>query len=183
MTIREEQEHLERQTLSKYATLSENTKGRAVEEKKCDVRTDFQRYKDRIIYSKAFRRLKHKTQVFIAPEGDHFRTRLTHTREVTQIARTVARALRLNEDLAEAIAWGHDLGHTPFGHIGERVLDELHGEGFKHNEQSVRVADVLENLNLTWEVRDGILNHSGTSMASTLEGQIVKFADDKKAKR
>ena len=177
MTIREEQEHLERQTLSKYATLSENTKGRAVEEKKCDVRTDFQRDKDRIIYSKAFRRLKHKTQVFIAPEGDHFRTRLTHTLEVTQIARTVARALRLNEDLAEAIALGHDLGHTPFGHIGEKVLDELYGEGFKHNEQSVRVADVLEDLNLTWEVRDGILNHSGTSMASTLEGQIVKFAD------
>lgn len=177
MTIREEQEHLERQTLSGLATLSENTKGRAVEEKKCDVRTDFQRDKDRIIYSKAFRRLKHKTQVFIAPEGDHFRTRLTHTLEVTQIARTIARALRLNEDLAEAIALGHDLGHTPFGHIGEKVLDELHGEGFKHNEQSVRVADVLENLNLTWEVRDGILNHSGTSMASTLEGQIVKFAD------
>ena len=177
MTIREEQEILEKQTLSELAALSVNTKGRAVEEPKCDVRTDFQRDKDRIIYSKAFRRLKHKTQVFISPEGDHFRTRLTHTLEVTQIARTIARALRLNEDLTEAIALGHDLGHTPFGHIGEHVLDELHGEGFKHNEQSVRVADVLENLNLTWEVRDGILNHSGSNMASTLEGQIVKFAD------
>ena len=177
MTIREEQEAIERQTLCGLATLSSETKGRCVEEKKCDIRTDFQRDKDRIIYSKAFRRLKHKTQVFIAPEEDHFRTRLTHTLEVAQIARTIARALRLNEDLAEAIALGHDLGHTPFGHIGEHVLDELHGEGFKHNEQSVRVADVIENLNLTWEVRDGILNHSGTNMASTLEGQIVKFAD------
>ena len=177
MTIREEQEYIEKQTLCGLATLSAETKGRSVEEKKCDIRTDFQRDKDRIIYSKAFRRLKHKTQVFIAPEEDHFRTRLTHTLEVAQIARTIARALRLNEDLAEAIALGHELGHTHFGHIGEHVLDELNGEGFKHNEQSVRVADVIENLNLTWEVRDGILNHSGTNMASTLEGQIVKFAD------
>ena len=146
MTIREEQEHLEKQTLSKYATLSENTKGRAVEEKKCDVRTDFQRDKDRIIYSKAFRRLKHKTQVFIAPEGDHFRTRLTHTLEVSQIARTMARALRLNEDLVEAISLGHDLGHTPFGHCGESVLTELLPNGFSHNIQSVRVVDVLEDI-------------------------------------
>ena len=177
MTIREEQENLEKQSLSPYATLSINTKGRAVEEKKCDIRTDFQRDKDRILYSKSFRRLKHKTQVFISPEGDHFRTRLTHTLEVSQIARTIARSLMLNEDLTEAIALGHDLGHTPFGHIGEHILDELYGEGFKHNEQGLRVVDVLENLNLTWETRDGILNHSGSSMASTLEGQIVKFAD------
>ncbi|MBQ7668473.1 MAG: deoxyguanosinetriphosphate triphosphohydrolase [Clostridia bacterium] len=177
MTIREEQEEIERQTLSEYATLSTNTKGRAVEEKKCDIRTDFQRDKDRILYCKAFRRLKHKTQVFISPEGDHFRTRLTHTLEVSQIARTIARSLRLNEDLTEAIALGHDLGHTPFGHIGEHVLDELFTEGFKHNEQSLRVVDVLENLNLTYETRDGIVNHSGSNLASTLEGQIVKFAD------
>lgn len=177
MTIREEQEEFEKKYLSPFATLSTNSKGRAVEEKKCDIRTDFQRDKDRIIYSKSFRRLKHKTQVFISPEGDHFRTRLTHTLEVTQIARTIARALRLNEDLTEAIALGHDIGHTPFGHIGEHILDELYGEGFKHNEQSLRVVDVLESLNLTWETRNGILNHSGANLADTLEGQIVKFAD------
>ncbi len=177
MNIREQQEEMEKRDLSEFATLSVNSKGRRVEEPKCSIRTDFQRDKDRIIYSKAFRRLKHKTQVFIAPEGDHYRTRLTHTLEVSQIARTVARALRLNEDLAEAIALGHDLGHTPFGHIGEKILNEVYSEGFKHNEQSLRVVDVLEDLNLTWETRDGIVNHSGANMASTLEGQIVKFAD------
>ena len=177
MNIREQQEELEKKTLSEFATLSSNTKGRRVLEEKCSIRTDFQRDKDRIIYSKAFRRLKHKTQVFISPEGDHYRTRLTHTLEVAQIARTVSRALKLNEDLAEAISLGHDLGHTPFGHIGEKILDDVYPEGFKHNEQSLRVVDVLENLNLTWETRDGIVNHSGANLASTLEGQIVKFAD------
>lgn len=177
MNIREQQEELEKKTLSEFATLSVNTKGRRVSEEKCSIRTDFQRDKDRIIYSKAFRRLKHKTQVFISPEGDHYRTRLTHTLEVAQIARTVARALKLNEDLAEAISLGHDLGHTPFGHIGEKILDDVYPGGFKHNEQSLRVVDVLENLNLTWETRDGIINHSGANLASTLEGQIVKFAD------
>lgn len=177
MNIREQQEELEKKNLSEFAVLSVNSKGRIKQEDKCTIRTDFQRDKDRIIYSKAFRRLKHKTQVFISPEGDHYRTRLTHTLEVSQIARTIARALRLNEDLTEAIALGHDLGHTPFGHIGERILDELYPEGFKHNEQSLRVVDVLEDLNLTWETRDGIVNHSGANMAGTLEGQIVKFAD------
>ena len=177
MNIREQQEDLEKRTLSEFATLSANSKGRNREEEKCHIRTAFQRDKDRIIYSKAFRRLKHKTQVFISPEGDHYRTRLTHTLEVSQIARTVARALRLNEDLTEAIALGHDLGHTPFGHIGEKILNDVYSEGFCHNEQSLRVADVLEDLNLTWETRDGIVNHSGVHMASTLEGQIVKFAD------
>lgn len=177
MNIREQQEEQEKKVLSEFATFSANSKGRAVFEEKCSIRTDFQRDKDRIIYSKAFRRLKHKTQVFISPEGDHYRTRLTHTLEVAQIARTVARALRLNEDLTEAIALGHDLGHTPFGHIGEKILDEVYSDGFKHNEQSLRVVDTLESLNLTWETRDGIVNHSGANMASTLEGQIVKFAD------
>lgn len=145
------------------------------------MRTAFQRDRDRIIHSKAFRRLKFKTQVFLAPEGDHYRTRLTHTLEVAQVARSLARALRLNEDLAEAIALGHDLGHTPFGHIGERSLDELMPDGFRHNEQSLRIVDVLENdgdgLNLTWEVRDGILCHSGKQQPSTLEGQCVRRAD------
>jgi dGTPase len=157
-----------------------NSKGRHVKEEKCEIRTDFQRDRDRILHSKAFRRLKHKTQVFIAPEGDHYRTRLTHTLEVSQIARTIARALRLNEDLTEAIALGHDLGHTPFGHSGERVLNELHPGGFKHNEQSLRVVDILEGgtgLNLTYEVRDGILNHTGSLTAETLEGRIVAFSD------
>lgn len=177
MNIREEQEEFEKNYLSQLATKSSETKGRLIPEEKCDIRTEFQRDKDRIVYSKAFRRLKHKTQVFIAPEGDHYRTRLTHTLEVSQIARTIARALHLNEDLTEAIALGHDLGHTPFGHIGEKILDELYEEGFKHNEQSLRVVDVLENLNLTWETRDGIINHSGANIAKTLEGQIVKFAD------
>jgi dGTPase len=149
-------------------------------EKECPVRTVFQQDRDRIIHSKSFRRLKHKTQVFIIPEGDHYRTRLTHTLEVAQIARTIARALRLNEDLAEAIALGHDLGHTPFGHAGESELAEIYSQGFKHNEHSLRVVDKLEDgkgLNLTWEVRDGIVNHSGINLPATLEGMCVKFAD------
>ncbi len=183
MNFRLETEKLEDTILSKFATLSKNSKGRLIEEEKCSIRTDFQRDRDRIIHSKAFRRLKHKTQVFIAPEGDHYRTRLTHTLEVAQISRTIARALRLNEDLTEAIALGHDLGHTPFGHTGENVLNEIHKNGFKHNVQSLRVVDLLESpkkikgLNLTHEVRDGIINHTGSSLAVTLEGQIIKFAD------
>lgn len=183
MNIRIETEKNESTILSKYATLSINSRGRLIEEQKCSIRTNFQRDRDRIIHSKAFRRLKHKTQVFIAPEGDHYRTRLTHTLEVAQISRTIARALRLNEDLTEAIALGHDLGHTPFGHTGENVLNEIHKNGFKHNEQSLRVVDLLEasekrkGLNLTYEVRDGILNHTGPSIPTTLEGQIIKFAD------
>lgn len=180
MTIREELENIEESTLSIYASLSKKSKGRIYPEKECSLRTAFQRDRDRIIYSKAFRRLKHKTQVFISPEGDHYRTRLTHTLEVSQIARTIARSLRLNEDLTEAIALGHDLGHTPFGHTGEGVLNSISPNGFKHNEQSLRVVDILEKetgLNLTWEVRDGILNHTGDAVASTLEGQIIKFAD------
>jgi dGTPase len=154
------------------------------QERECDYRTPFQRDRDRIIHCKAFRRLMHKTQVFIAPEGDHYRTRLTHTLEVSQIARTAARALGLNEDLTEAIALGHDLGHTPFGHAGEATLNDLVPGGFSHNQQSLRVVDVLEEkdpayrgLNLTWEVRDGILNHTGPQMPATLEGQIVKLSD------
>lgn len=183
MNLRLETEKMEGIILSEYATLSRNSKGRGFEEEKCSIRTDFQRDRDRIIHSKAFRRLKHKTQVFIAPEGDHYRTRLTHTLEVSQISRTIARALRLNEDLTEAIALGHDLGHTPFGHTGESVLNEIHKNGFKHNVQSLRVIDLLESrreskgLNLTYEVRDGILNHTGDSVAMTLEGQIIRFAD------
>ena len=180
MNIRERTELIEKQILSSYAQQAVHTKGRIKPETKCDVRTDFQRDRDRIIHSKSFRRLKHKTQVFITPEGDHYRTRLTHTLEVGQIARTIARALRLNEDLAEAIALGHDLGHTPFGHAGEYVLNEVCPYGFKHYEQSLRVIDVLENgkgINLTWEVRDGIVNHTGENKASTLEGQIIKYAD------
>ncbi len=183
MNIRLRIEENERKLLSPYATLSQNSKGRMVPEEKCSVRTDFQRDRDRIIHSKSFRRLKHKTQVFIAPEGDHYRTRLTHTLEVAQIGRTLARALRLNEDLVEAIALGHDLGHTPFGHTGERVLNSLNPKGFKHNEQSVRIVDFLEQrgskrgLNLTYEVRDGIRNHTGSAKAHTLEGQVVKLAD------
>ena len=157
--------------------------GRNEREEKCNLRTEFQRDRDRIIHSKSFRRLKHKTQVFISPEGDHFRTRLTHTLEVSQIGRTIARALRLNEDLVEAIALGHDLGHTPFGHSGEAVLNELKKGGFIHGVQSLKVVDFLERsdkrigLNLTAEVRDGILNHSGSGEANTLEGKIIKFAD------
>lgn len=180
MNIREITENIELTTLSKFATLSKNTRGRVREEKKCDIRTDFQRDRDRIIHSKAFRRLKHKTQVFITPEGDHYRTRLTHTLEVMQIARTIARALRLNEDLVEATALGHDLGHTPFGHTGEYVLNEICTGGFHHYEQSLRVVDILEGgtgINLTYEVRDGILNHTGNSVAETLEGRIIKYAD------
>ena len=183
MNVRVQQENFEKVNLSKYATLSKDSKGRKAFEEKCNVRTDFQRDRDRIIHSKSFRRLKHKTQVFIAPEGDHFRTRLTHTLEVSQIARTIARALKLNEDLTEAISLGHDLGHTPFGHTGERILNDLHPNGFKHNEQSIRVIDFVEyhnnnnGLNLTQEVREGIMNHSGGNFSISLEGQIVKFAD------
>lgn len=180
MLIREMSEELERENLSELATKSSATKGRHRMEKECDIRTCFQRDRDRIVHSKAFRRLKHKTQVFISPEGDHYRTRLTHALEVSQISRTIARALRLNEDLAEAIALGHDLGHTPFGHAGEKVLDEIHPGGFKHNEQSLRVVDLLEGnngLNLTWEVRDGIRCHTGIDLPSTLEGKIVRISD------
>ena len=176
--------------LSPYAVKSKLSRGRQQYEESCPVRTAFQRDRDRIIHSKAFRRLKHKTQVFIAPLGDHYVTRLTHTLEVSQIARTIARALNLNEDLTEAIALGHDLGHTPFGHVGEDILNELYSKGFRHNEQSLRVVDLLENdgmgLNLTWEVRDGIANHSKTrtdifgedsGKPGTLEGQICQIAD------
>lgn len=180
MVIRQEIEKLEEKILSPYAALSAKTKGRQNPEKKCSIRTEFQRDRDRILHCKSFRRLKHKTQVFIAPEGDHYRTRLTHTLEVSQISRTIARALRLNEDLTEAIALGHDLGHTPFGHIGERVLDSISKNGFKHNLQSLRIVEVLEGgtgLNLTWEVRDGIRNHTGPQLPATLEGQIVRISD------
>ncbi|MFX4263412.1 deoxyguanosinetriphosphate triphosphohydrolase [Pelotomaculum propionicicum] len=180
MDIRLRSEELERQILSPRACLSSASRGRLAAEDECSVRTAFQRDRDRIIHSKSYRRLKHKTQVFIIPEGDHYRTRLTHTLEVAQIARTVARALRLNEDLAEAVALGHDLGHTPFGHAGEKALNAVFKPGFKHNEQSIRVVELLEGgrgLNLTWEVRDGILNHTGPLRPSTLEGQIVKIAD------
>ncbi|WP_434564440.1 deoxyguanosinetriphosphate triphosphohydrolase [Thermoanaerobacterium thermosaccharolyticum] len=181
MNIREISEDIEYKILSPYAAHSRESKGRIVEEEKCDIRTDFQRDRDRIIHSKAFRRLSHKTQVFISPEGDHYRTRLTHTLEVAQISKTIARALRLNEDLTEAIALGHDLGHTPFGHSGEQVLNKLLKDGFRHNVQSLRVVDILENnglgLNLTWEVRDGILNHSTSGSPGTLEGKIVQLSD------
>ncbi|MCI6854971.1 MAG: deoxyguanosinetriphosphate triphosphohydrolase [Firmicutes bacterium] len=183
MLLREDLERREFDILSEKAVKSAESRGRRFPEEKCDIRTDFQRDRDRIIHSKAFRRLMHKTQVFLAPEGDHFRTRLTHTIEVSQIARTLARALNLNEDLVEAIALGHDLGHTPFGHNGEEVLDKVHEGGFKHNEQSLRVVDVLEStqsrrgMNLTEEVRDGIVNHTGSNMPFTLEGQIVKISD------
>ena len=178
------------ESLSPYAVKSKMSQGRLRPEEPCPVRTAFQRDRDRIIHSKSFRRLKHKTQVFIAPLGDHYVTRLTHTLEVSQIARTIARALNLNEDLTEAIALGHDLGHTPFGHVGEDVLNELYHQGFRHNEQSLRVVELLEKdgrgLNLTWEVRDGILNHSktrgdifgeGWGKVNTLEGEICKIAD------
>lgn len=180
MNFRERTEKLEEEILSPYAALSSRSRGRMVPEEKCSVRTEFQRDRDRILHSKAFRRLKHKTQVFISPEGDHYRTRLTHTLEVAQIARTIARALRLNEDLTEAIALGHDLGHTPFGHTGEEVLNRLMKAGFRHEEQSLRVVDILESrkgLNLTWEVRDGIINHTSRGAPHTLEGQIVKISD------
>lgn len=178
--MKDEYLHFESEYLSEYALKSGDTKGRAKSEPPCPMRTEFQRDRDRIIHSKAFRRLKHKTQVFIAPQGDHYRTRMTHTIEVMQIARTIARCLKLNEDLTEAIAWGHDLGHTPFGHIGERVLAAL-GGGFEHNEQSVRVVTLLENdgagLNLTAEVIDGIKEHRGSGHPMALEGKVIQFAD------
>lgn len=181
MMIRENLEQWEKVYLSPYATLSMNSKGRVKEEAQCDIRPVFQRDRDRILHSKSFRRLKDKTQVFLSPEGDHYRTRLTHTLEVSQNARTIAKALQLNEDLVEAIALGHDLGHTPFGHAGERALDEINPDGFKHNEQSVRTVELLEKdgsgLNLTWEVRDGIRNHQTENMPSTLEGKVVRFSD------
>ncbi|MCI8765673.1 MAG: deoxyguanosinetriphosphate triphosphohydrolase [Lachnospiraceae bacterium] len=181
MTIREAQEAWEAQYLSPYASLSRNTKGRDVPEPLCDIRPEYQRDRDRILHCKAFRRLKHKTQVFLAPEGDHYRTRLTHTLEVSQIARTIARALQMNENLTEAIALGHDLGHTPFGHSGEKILDALCPDGFAHYQQSVRVVELLEKdgkgLNLTKEVRDGILNHRTSGSPSTLEGCIVRLSD------
>lgn len=180
MDIRVISENNEELVLGRYAFFTKNTAGRPRDEAPCSVRTAYQRDRDRIIHSKAFRRMKHKTQVFMIPEGDHYRTRLTHTLEVMQIARTIARALRLNEDLAEAIAMGHDLGHTPFGHSGEAVLNKIVPGGFTHYEQSLRVVDTLEGnsgLNLTHEVRDGIVNHTGDNIAGTLEGQIIKFAD------
>jgi len=191
MTIREQTEEIERNVLHPKACLSSQSKGRLRLEKEGDIRTCFQRDRDRIIHSKSFRRLKHKTQVFLAPRGDHYRTRLTHVLEVSQIARTIARALRLNEDLTEAIALGHDLGHTPFGHAGEAILREIHPGGFDHYKQSLRVIDSLEQkgkgLNLTREVRNGILKHSKgkgliipkskADRADTLEGQVVRVSD------
>lgn len=181
MTIREQQEKSEHINLCRYAAFSDESRGRDRDEEQCDLRTVYQRDRDRILHCKAFRRLKHKTQVFLSPGDDHYRTRLTHTLEVSQIARTIARSLKLNEDLTEAIALGHDLGHTPFGHVGERTLAACAGNNFRHNEQSVRVVEKLENrgagLNLTWEVRDGILNHKTSLMPATLEGQCVRLAD------
>jgi len=191
VTIRESLEEIEKKVLSPHAQLSSQTKGRAREEGECDLRPPFQRDRDRIIHSKAFRRLKHKTQVFLSPTGDHYRTRLTHTLEVSQIARTISKSLRLNEDLTEAIALAHDLGHTPFGHAGEEVLDQISPHGFSHTEQSLRVVDLLERegkgLNLTFEVRDGITKHSKgkgaiipqdpAEQAATVEGGVVRVAD------
>ena len=180
MNIKEMIERREMEELSPLAAKSAQSRGRDHLIKPCELRSEFQRDRDRIIHSKSFRRLQFKTQVFVAPEGDHYRTRLTHTLEVSQVARSIARGLRLNEDLTEAIALGHDLGHTPFGHIGERTMNRLIGGGFRHNEQSLRVVEVLEGkggLNLTWEVRDGILNHSGNGRAATLEGRVVGKAD------
>lgn len=183
VNIREKYEQFEIDHLSERAAKSRFSKGRDYDEPKCEIRTDYQRDRDRIIHSKSFRRLKHKTQVFLSPEGDHYRTRLTHTLEVSQISRTIARSLGLNEDLTEAIALGHDLGHTPFGHTGERILNKLCENGFKHNEQSLRVVEILEirndrqGLNLTFEVRDGILNHPAGYNPATLEGQIVSISD------
>jgi len=171
----------EKETLSEFAQLTSETRGRLHPYTPCENRTEYQRDRDRIIHSQSFRRLMNKTQVFLAPVGDHYRTRLTHTLEVTQIARVIARALRLNEDLSEAAALGHDLGHTPFGHAGEEVMQSCYSKDFTHYAQSLRVVDILENdgegLNLTWEVRDGIVNHQGEHRAATLEGLIVKFAD------
>ena len=180
MNPRERYEEFEKELLCEYACLYSETKGRDVWSDLCDYRTEFQRDRDKIIHCNSFRRLKHKTQVFLSPTGDHYRTRLTHTLEVGQIARTIARALRLNEDLTEAIAMGHDLGHTPFGHAGERALDQLCPAGFRHYEQGLRVVELIENngkgLNLTYEVRDGILKHTNKK-AETLEGYAVRFAD------
>ena len=181
MNIREEQEKREHLIFSPYASFSDESRGRDRDEEPCPMRTIYQRDRDRMIHCKAFRRLKHKTQVFLAPEGDHYRTRLTHTLEVAQIARSIARALNLNEDLTEAIALGHDLGHTPFGHAGERTLNSLCPMGFAHYRQSIRVVEFLEKdgqgLNLTWEVRDGILNHRTSGNPSTLEGKAVRLSD------
>ncbi|QIB69483.1 deoxyguanosinetriphosphate triphosphohydrolase [Aminipila butyrica] len=183
MITREDLEKKEFEYLSPLAAKSAESRGRVMEEEKSQVRTEYQRDRDRIIHSKSFRRLMHKTQVFLAPEGDHFRTRLTHTIEVSQIARTIARGLALNEDLTEAIALGHDLGHTPFGHSGETILNNIHPGGFQHNVQSLRVVEVLEGskgkagMNLTAEVKDGIVNHTGPTKPFTLEGQIVRFSD------
>lgn len=181
LSLRQKQELREHKYLSPYASFSDRTLGREKEEVPCDIRTAYQRDRDRILHCKAFRRLKQKTQVFLAPTGDHYRTRLTHTLEVAQIARTIARALELNEDLAEAIALGHDLGHTPFGHAGERALNRVCSEGFEHNIQSIRVVEILEKrgqgLNLTKEVRDGIRNHQTGSLPSTLEGKVVRLSD------
>ena len=181
MTVREETQTIERLTLNPYAALSEQSFGRRTPEPEDDLRTCYQRDRDRILHCKSFRRLKQKTQVFLSPEGDHYRTRLTHTLEVSQIARTIARALRLNEDLTEAISLAHDLGHTPFGHAGERALDKLTPGGFKHYMQSLRVVDKLEKggqgLNLTWEVRNGIVTHTKGTWAATPEGRIVRMAD------
>ena len=180
-TAREYTEQVEEQILAPWAAKSRQSRGRLVPEEECPLRTCYQRDRDRIIHCKSFRRLKQKTQVFLSPEGDHYRTRLTHTLEVNQIARTIARALRLNEDLTEAIALGHDLGHTPFGHAGERALNKLCPGGFKHYQQSVRVVDKLEKnfqgLNLTWEVRNGIICHTKGKWADTQEGQAVRYAD------
>ena len=179
--VRDRFDEYEKQTLSEYACLTSSTRGREFAVEPCELRTEFQRDRDRIIHSQSFRRLMNKTQVFLAPMGDHYRTRMTHTLEVTQIARIIARALRLNEDLTEASALGHDIGHTPFGHAGEYAMQKCFDPEFTHYKQSLRVVEKLENngrgLNLTWEVRDGILNHTGSCMASTLEGVIVKFAD------
>jgi len=181
MTIREQMELRELEYLSPYATFSKDSKGRKKEEEECDIRPVFQRDRDRILHCKSFRRLRQKTQVFLLPKGDHYRTRLTHTLEVSQNARTIAKALRLNEDLVEAIALGHDLGHTPFGHAGERALNHVTNKGFRHNEQSVRVVERIEKqgkgLNLTREVLDGIKHHQTSGTPHTLEGQIVKLSD------
>ncbi len=181
MLIREEIEQKEYEILSPYARKSRDTLGRDRQEEECDIRTAFMRDRDRIVHSKSFRRLKDKTQVFLSPQGDHYRTRMMHTLEVSQVARTIAKSLHLNEDLVEAIALGHDLGHTPFGHAGERALNEICELGFRHYEQSVRIVERIEKdgrgLNLTKEVRDGILNHGTSSHPHTLEGQVVRFSD------
>lgn len=180
-SIRYQTEQIEHKNLSRYASFSDETRGRVIAEEECDIRPAYQRDRDRILHCKSFRRMKHKTQVFLEPKGDHYRTRLTHTLEVSQIGRTIAKALRLNEDLVEAIALGHDLGHTPFGHAGEEILNRLIPGGFVHSEQSVRIVERLEKegrgLNLTWEVRDGIRNHQTSMSPSTVEGQVVRLSD------